>query len=182
MLDAAALASERLDGAQFVVALASRRSHEEAEAVIAARADAENLRPRLTVVRDEAREALASSDAAAVCSGTATLEAALASTPLVVVYKESALNWHTLGRLIEVEHYGLVNLVAASRVAPELMQDDFTGPSLARELLTLLEPETNARVRARLREVAARLGEGGASRRAADAVLRAVREWKGATR
>jgi lipid-A-disaccharide synthase len=182
MLDAAALVSERLDGAQFVVALASRRSQEEAEAVIAARADAGNLRPRLTVVRNEAREALASSDAAAVCSGTATLEAALASTPLVVVYKESALNWHTLGRLIEVEHYGLVNLVAGSRIAPELMQNYFTGPSLARELLALLEPETNARVRARLREVAARLGEGGASRRAADAVLRAVREWKRATR
>jgi lipid-A-disaccharide synthase len=178
MLDAAALVSEKLSDTQFVVALASRRSHEEAESLIAARADAGNLRPRVTVVRNEAREALASSDAAAVCSGTATLEAALASTPLVVVYKESALNWHTLGSLISVEHYGLVNLVAGSRVAPELMQDDFNGPTLAGELLALLEPETNARVRARLREVASRLGEGGASQRAADAVLRAVRGWK----
>jgi lipid-A-disaccharide synthase len=178
MLDAAALVAEKLPAAQFVVALASRRAPEEAESLIAARADAGNLRPRLTVVRNEAREALASSDAAAVCSGTATLEAALASTPLVVVYKESALNWHTLGRLIRVEHYGLVNLVAGSRVAPELMQDDFNGPTLARELLALLEPETNARVRERLREVASRLGEGGASLRAADAVLRAVRGWK----
>ena len=178
MLDAAALVSEKLPAAQFVVALASRRKHEEAEAVIAARADAGSLRPHLTVVRNEARETLASSDAAAVCSGTATLEAALASTPLVVVYKESALNWHTLGRLISVEHYGLVNLVAGSRVAPELMQDDFNGPTLARELLALLEPDRNARVRERLREVASRLGEGGASLRAAEVILRAVRSWK----
>ncbi|HST53025.1 MAG TPA: lipid-A-disaccharide synthase [Pyrinomonadaceae bacterium] len=181
MLDAAARVSEKLSGAQYVVALSSRRSREEAARLIGSRSDSENLSTRISVVRDEARETLAASDAAAVCSGTATLEAALASTPLVVVYKESALNWHTLGRLIRVEHYGLVNLVAGSRVAPELMQDDFDGASLARELLVLLEPANNARARTRLRDASARLGEGGASLRAADAVLRAVRRWKSKT-
>ena len=179
MLDAAALVSNQLPGAQFVVALASRRSPAEVEAVVTGRRDPGAATPRvLRVAHDEAREALAASDAAAVCSGTATLEAALVGTPLVVVYKVSAFNWHTLGRLIEVEHYGLVNLIAGERVAPELMQDDFTGESLARELLALLEPERNSRVRVRLREAAARLGEGGASLRAADAVLRAVRGWR----
>jgi lipid-A-disaccharide synthase len=178
MLDAAALVSARLPDAQFVVALASRRSPEEAERAVAVHAAARALAPRLRVAHDEAREALAASDAAAVCSGTATLEAALVATPLVVVYKESVLNWHTLGRLIKVEHYGLVNLIAGERVAPELMQDDFTGESLARELLALLEPARNARARTKLREAAARLGEGGASLRAADAVLNALRGWK----
>jgi len=176
MLDAAARLSREINDAQFVLALAARRSLEEAERVFEAHRD---LKPRARVVRGEAREALAASDAAAVCSGTATLEAALLGTPLAVVYKESALNWHTLGRLIEVEHYGLVNLVAGYRLAPELLQDDFTGDTLARELLTLLEPEKNREARARLREATARLGEGGASRRAAEAVLRAVRKWKG---
>ena len=52
------------------------------------------------------------------------------------------------------------------------------GERLARELSSLLEPERNAEVRARLRAAVARLGEGGASLRAADAVLRAVRAWK----
>jgi lipid-A-disaccharide synthase len=178
MLDAAALVSDKLPSAQFVVALASRRANVEVERLIASHASGARLAPRVRIVREEAREALASSDAAAVCSGTATLEAAVLNTPLVVVYKESALNWHTLGRLINVEHYGLVNLVAGERVAPELMQDDLTGASLARELLTLLDAEHNARTRARLREATARLGEGGASTRAADAVLRALREWK----
>ncbi|HEX7956460.1 MAG TPA: lipid-A-disaccharide synthase, partial [Pyrinomonadaceae bacterium] len=179
MLDAAALISRRDDpGVQFVVALASRREPAEAARAVESHAEGARLAPRLRVAHDEAREALAASDAAAVCSGTATLEAALVGTPLVVVYKESALNWHTLGRLIEVEHYGLVNLIAGERVAPELMQDDFTGETLARELLALLEPEENLRVRERLREAAARLGEGGASGRAADAVLGALRSWK----
>ena len=178
MLDAAAHVLDKLPSAQFVVALASRRTREEAERVIASHAAGARLAPRICVVQDEAREALAASDAAAVCSGTATLEAAVVGTPLVVVYKESALNWHTLGRLINVEHYGLVNLVAGERLAPELMQDDFTGASLARELTALLDPERNARVRSRLRETTARLGEGGASVRAADAVLRALRGWR----
>jgi lipid-A-disaccharide synthase len=178
MLDAVALVSQKIPGAQFVVALASRRSPDEARRIIAAHPEASTLAPLVRVAHDETREALAAADAAAVCSGTATLEAALLSTPLVAVYKESALNWHTLGRLITVEHYGLVNLVAGERIAPELMQDDFTGPSLARELLALLDPSNNERTRARLREATARLGEGGASQRAADAVLRALRDWK----
>jgi lipid-A-disaccharide synthase len=178
MLDAAALISQKLPAAQFVVALASRRSTEEGLRAVAAHPEGPRLAPRIRFAHEEAREALAAADAAAVCSGTATLEAALLNTPLVVVYKESALNWHTLGRLIEVEHYGLVNLIAGQRLAPELMQDDFTGEHLARELLSLLDAERNADVRARLRETTARLGEGGASLRAADAVLRAVRGWR----
>ena len=180
MLDAAALICRERPDAQFIVALASRRSHVEAERVIAAHAEAAALAPRVRVASDETREALAASDAAAVCSGTATLEAALTGTPLVVVYKESALNWHTLGRLIEVEHYGLVNLIAGRRVAPELLQRDFTGERLASELLALLNADRNAEARRRLREAAARLGEGGASLRAADAILRAARGWKSA--
>jgi len=179
MLDAAARISRRDDsGVQFVVALASRRSAEEVEPVAARRRGGVGMPHTLRVVEGETREALAASDAAAVCSGTATLEAALVGTPLVVVYKESAFNWHTLGRLIEVEHFGLVNLIAGERVAAELMQDDFTGESLERELLALLDPARNAHVRERLRETTARLGEGGASARAADAVLRALRRWR----
>jgi lipid-A-disaccharide synthase len=178
MLDAAALVSQSIPDAQFVLALATRRTREEAARTINAHPEAATLSPRIRVAHDEAREALASADAAAVCSGTATLEAALLGTPLVVVYKESALNWHTLGRLIEVEHYGLVNLVAGYRLAPELMQDDFNGDRLARELEALLEPAHNAQVRARLREATARLGAGGASHRAAEAVMAALRRWK----
>lgn len=172
MLAAAPLVLSESADAQFVVALASTRAREEAESLITSKAP--TLAGRVRVARDETREALAASDAAAVCSGTATLEAAIAGVPLVVVYKESFVNWNTLGRLISVEHYGLVNLVAGRRVAAELLQDDFTPESLARELLKLLDPEENARARTALRETVTRLGDGGASLRAADAVLRVV--------
>ena len=132
----------------------------------------------LRVVREETREALAASDAAAVCSGTATLEAALTATPMAVVYRESFINWHVLGSLISVEHYGLVNLVAGRRLAPELMQNDFTPAALARELRLLLDPARNADARAQLRQATARLGSDGASHRAAEAILNALREWE----
>jgi len=128
----------------------------------------------IKLVHKQTREALAAADAAAIASGTATLEAALLETPMVVVYKESAVNWHTLGRLITVSHYGLVNLVAGRELAKELMQHDLTGANLIHELLHLLEPAVNKQARKQLSEVAHKLGEAGGSERAADLILKAL--------
>jgi len=149
----------------------SRTSDEVREIARAQRTTPLPLPSCLHIASDSSREALAASDVAAVASGTATLEAALLGTPMVVVYKESSINWHTLGRLINTEHFGLVNLIAGEEVATELMQDDLHGESLANELLALLEPNRNASARERLHEVAAQLGEGGASERAAQRIL-----------
>src|SRR4029453_10688883 len=153
----------------------SRTSEEVRDIVRSQRATPEPLPSCLHIVSGQSREALAASDAAAIASGTATLEAALLGTPMVVVYKESWVNWNTLGRLIAVDHYGLVNLVAGERVAPKLMQDDLNGERLANELLLLLEEKQNEDIRSRLREVAIQLGEGGATQRAAECVLDALR-------
>ncbi len=164
MLEAAALISDRRPEVQFVVVVAPGRTSEEIRNIVRAqRAKPLPLPSCLHIVSDQSREALAAADVAAIASGTATLEAALLETPMVVVYKESTINWNTLGRLINVDHYGLVNLVAGERVATELMQDDFNGERLADELLLLLESGRNEAMRARLREVAEQLGEGGAS-------------------
>lgn len=126
----------------------------------------------IRIVQGQTREALAASDAAAIASGTATLEGALLETPMVVVYKESAVNWHTLGRLITVPHFGLVNLVAGTEIAKELMQNDLTGETLAQEIIQLLDPKRNRTARVELRRVSELLGEAGASERAADQVLK----------
>jgi lipid-A-disaccharide synthase len=179
MLDAAALISRARPETQFVIVLAPNRQPSEAAAHIAA-ANRNGLPPPtiLRLAQHETREALAAADAAAIASGTATLEAALINTPLVIVYKESAINWHTLGRLISAEHFGLINLIAGERIATELMQNDLNGERLAEELMALLDAERNRNTRSRLREATARLGKGGASQRAAEAVLRATSEWK----
>ena len=164
--------------AQCLVMVAPSRSREEANEIIARHMDASELNSSAKIIYGQTREALGASDAAAVASGTATLEAALLGTPMVIVYKESAINWHTLGRLITTEHFGLVNLIVGERLVTELMQSDLTGAKLASELLTLLEPDRNSFLRGKLHEVARRLGEPGASKRAAEKVLAALLEWK----
>jgi lipid-A-disaccharide synthase len=156
-------------GVQPVIVVAPSRTVEETRALLSLH-DLEVVK----LVQQQTREALAASDAAAVASGTATLEAALLETPMVVVYKESPINWHTLGRLITVPHFGLVNLVAGREIAKELMQGNLTGDNLASELLELLDPAMNRAMRENLREVARKLGEPGASERAADLILQST--------
>jgi lipid-A-disaccharide synthase len=175
MLDAARLMARERPETQFVVALAHNLPRAAAEGAAAAAAR-DNPALCLRLVQHETREALGAADAAAVASGTATLEAALIDTPFVIVYKESFMNWHTLGRLISAEHFGLINLIAGERLVTELMQNDLTGERLAEELKGLLERERNEEVRSRLKEAAARLGEGGASRRAAQEILNFLRQ------
>jgi lipid-A-disaccharide synthase len=178
MLDAANVISREQPETQFVIALAANRPRLEANAIIeATMQNSAQTMSNFYLTQHETREALAAADVAAVASGTATLEAALSETPFVIVYKESFINWHTLGRLISTEHFGLINLIAGERLVPELMQNDLTGERLAAELKTLLNRERNETVRARLKEATARLGEGGASSRAAKAILKALQEW-----
>lgn len=171
MLDAAVLISVARPDVQFVTVVAPSRSPKEVKEIINARSNPAPLPEIFRIVNHETREALAASDVAAVASGTVTLEAALLGTPMVIVYKESAINWHLLGRLITTDHYGLVNLIAGERIVTELMQDEMNGERLAAELMLLLDEQRNQTLRNRLHDVAHELGEGGASRRAAARIL-----------
>ena len=166
MIDAIEQLHEAHPEVQPVIVLAPSRTEAEAREIVSDRRSR-----HIKVVQHQTREALAASYAAAIASGTATLEAALLETPMVIVYKESQINWHTLGRLIKVSHYGLVNLVAGEEIATELMQKDLTGENLTAKLSELLDPETNQAMRERLHQVAHKLGEPGASSRAAQLVL-----------
>jgi len=67
-----------------------------------------------------------------------------------------------------------VNLVAGREIAKELMQTELTGERLADELLQLLDPKKNKEARAELRNVAHRLGQPGASERAAELILKSL--------
>jgi lipid-A-disaccharide synthase len=171
MLDAVdQLVRQRPDVQPLIVVAPSRRRNE-VTGILSARSQ----KPPLTIVEHETREALAAADAAAVASGTATLEAALLGTPMVIVYKESSINWHTLGRLITVDHYGLVNLIAGQRLVTELMQDELTGERLCEEIVGLLDPVQNQKMRSQLHEIKNQLGESEASERAARSILTFLR-------
>ena len=110
--------------------------------------------------------------AALVKSGTSTLQAALAGTPLVVTYRVHPLTFFLARRLVRVPHVGLVNLVAGERLAPELLQSEATADRLAGALLPLLA-ESSAERRAALAGLARvreRLAAAGDDRSAADRV------------
>jgi lipid-A-disaccharide synthase len=127
------------------------------------------------LVPQGAQDVLASCQAAMVASGTATVEAALLGAPMVVVYRLSRLT-HFLGRrFVKVPHVAMVNLIAGKRVVTELIQDDFTPESVAGEIRSLLEqPERREAMKRDLAEVRRRLGDPGASGRAADAVATVI--------
>src|SRR3569833_2664323 len=118
---------------------------------------------------------------ALACSGTVTTELALAGVPMVVGYRLGAATYAIAQRLIRTKYITLYNIAAQAFVAPELVQDQCTGPTLARELALRLD-DAELRSRQVLAQYAAldRMGRGGAdpSEAAADAVLKILSERK----
>lgn len=110
------------------------------------------------IVEGETWDAVAAADVALAASGTVTIETALLGTPMVVYYRVSWATWW-LGRpLVRVPFYSMVNLVAGSKIVPELIQSGMTAERLAAETLALLEePAARERMRRDLAEVALRL-------------------------
>jgi len=93
--------------------------------------------PDIKLVPD-ALPALYHSRAGIIASGTATVEAAMMSTPFVMVYRVSPLTY-TLGKpRIKVPYFAMVNLIAGERIVPELVQDDFTAERVVNELNQIL--------------------------------------------
>ncbi len=179
MLETASLMAEKDRNLQFVIALSSTRNEEEVEtAKYQTKNKGFTLPANLISVKNETHEVLSASDAAAVTSGTATLETAIIGTPLAIVYKTSSFNYKLMRPLIKVEHFGLVNLIAEKRLANEFIQDDFTPKTLESELFRLLEPEANKMMREELSTVVELLGQGGASKRAAIALLKLIENSK----
>ena len=126
---------------------------------------------QIRLVPNDTPRMLGAADVALVASGTATVETALAGTPLVVVYRVSPLTYLLGRRLLRIEHFAMVNLIAGRRVVTELEQAAFTPEAVAHEAGLLLDDrERAARMRQDLAEVRRKLGAPGASQRAARAV------------
>ncbi|MCL6565954.1 MAG: lipid-A-disaccharide synthase [Acidobacteriia bacterium] len=127
----------------------------------------------LRVVSGATYDALAAADLAIVSSGTATIEAALLGTPMIIVYRLSPLTALLARRLVRTPYFGMVNLIAGRRLVPEFFQQEFTPEAIAREALRLLDmPAEREEIRRGLAEVREQLGPGGAIERAAEIIVR----------
>jgi lipid-A-disaccharide synthase len=152
----------------FLVPLAPGISGEALEAL----APADGLPLTLLTGPGRAREVMAASDLLLISSGTATLEAALLQTPMIVIYRVAPLSYALFSRLVRIPHVALANIVGGERLVPERLQSAANPPALCREALELLQdPAKLAGMRDGLGRVRERLGPGGADRRAADAAL-----------
>lgn len=133
---AAARMRTRRPDLQFIAPMVSDALEQDFRATI-------SPHPQLEVrtVIGHTRECLAASDAALVASGTATLEAALAKTPLVVAYRIGRISrWLAvnIGGL-SLKRYALPNLIADRELAPEYMMAAATPAALSAAVLELLE-------------------------------------------
>jgi lipid-A-disaccharide synthase len=128
---------------------------------------------------EERFDAFAACDAAMTKSGTVTLELALAEVPMVVSYRVNPLTAFIVRRIgINVEHASLANLLVGHGFIPELIQDDCTPATLAREMEALFSSDEKREAqREGFRQVIEILGKAtpAPSTRAAEVVLDLVR-------
>jgi lipid-A-disaccharide synthase len=170
LASAARLVASRVQAAQFVVARAPHL--EDALFTPFTRSGAP-----LAVVEGRTDDVLNASDVVVTASGTATVQTALHERPMVIVYRLSPLTYR-LGRpFVRVNTFGMANLVAGRTVVPELIQDAFTPERVAEEAVRFLtDAKLAAETRAALHDVREKLGEPGASARAAAAILAVARQ------
>lgn len=128
----------------------------------------------LTLLFGHSHEALAAADVALVASGTATLEAVLFKTPMVITYRQSPLTWALMRRMLYLPYVGLPNILAGEPLVPEFLQGRAIPGRLAEALLALLHDAAVQRRQVdKFREIHVTLRQNTAQK-AADAVLRVL--------
>ncbi len=138
--------------------------------------------PNLTVQVGGLPEALRSATVALASTGTVTLECAWSGVPTVALYRTSALTYAIGRRIVTVKFLAMPNLLADAPVMPEFVQEAATPGALAEAVLGLLRhPDRLSENRRQLQEISRKLGPPGASRRAAQAILRLVAGGAGVT-
>jgi len=162
MLQTAKILREKVAKIQFVLPLADTLDPAFVSSIIG------DHGVDVKVIAGEIYDVVAASDMAIVASGTATLEAALLETPMLIIYKMSPLSY-LLGRLfIHVANIGLVNIIAGKTIVPEFIQNDATPERLAQALLDILTDERRMdAIRKELSKIKNKLGQPGAAQRAA---------------
>ena len=160
-----------LPEALFVVPLATPATRDRFEAALQA-FGAKHLRVR--ILFGHARDALAASDLALVCSGTATLEAALLRCPMIITYRISALSAWIYRKMRYLPWVGLPNILLGRLLVPELLQDDATPDNLANAIIDLWRsPARRAEMAREFAAIHQKLRQDSAAR-AADAVLACI--------
>ncbi len=172
MLDAARRIRGVMPGTHFLLSPAPAVNRELVKRLLI------NPLPDVRELAGRTYEVMAAADLLLVASGTATLEAALIGTPMVVCYQVSRFSELVARSLIRTQWVSLVNIVAGRTVVPELLQDAATGGRLAEEAVDLLKrPDQREAQRRAFVELKTTLGTPGVGERAAQRILE-VAGWR----
>lgn len=166
MLSAAEKIKKAKGGVKFILAESSNINKSSYEGHLMGHEDLD-----ITSLRDDTLRALRVCDFALVTSGTATLEAAIAEAPMIIVYKASLLSFILYKIFANVTFLGLANIIAGKEIVPELLQANLTTDNLSKCALEIINsPSKMNDMKVNLRKVKEALGEKGAAKRAAEAV------------
>lgn len=133
----------------------------------------------IPVVYNQTYDLVVNAKAAIVTSGTATLEVALLNTPLVLVYNANAVSYFIAKNLVNIDFIGLPNLIMEKEMIKELIQNDFTTEKLANELALLLGDENHRNAFfSNQKQLQAKVGKEGASKRAAKHMINEINQYK----
>jgi lipid-A-disaccharide synthase len=130
--------------------------------------------PNLRVIQGKTYEILKQSKAALVKSGTSTLETALLNVPQVVCYEGSPVSYAIAKRVINVKYISLVNLIANKPLVEELIQEKLTQENLKVALQNILLTKNAKKMQQEYADLRVLLGGGGASERAAEAIIKHI--------
>lgn len=178
LVEAAATLTRQSPSISFVVPLADHFPSDQAGRLMRKSLEAAARKglpcPNIALARQATQEAICHADAAAVCSGSATLEAMIAGTPMVIVYRGSKMmKLEYKLRRMNIRHMGMPNILADADVVPELRQDDVNGPAVADLLSQLLQDSPLRRSQLEtFASLTAQLQPAGAIPATADALLK----------
>ncbi len=125
----------------------------------------------IPVLYGETYPLLLHAKASALCSGTASLEAAIIGTPQVVCYRANAITAAIVRILIKVKYVSLTNLIFNQPVVKELLQNDCSVDNISRELERILSEKEQGRIKKRYEKLRKMLGEAHASKNIAKAMI-----------
>lgn len=168
MLAAARLIRQNIPTAEFLISTAASLEKGTIAAMLARMPNAGGYK----TVPGDVDTIFRQSDLVVAASGTVTLQAAIAGTPVVIVYKISPVSYRLGRALIRVDSISLVNLIAGRKVVPELIQNEASGENISATVTRLLgDPKRLTAMRAELKQVKQALGAPGASAKVARIAL-----------
>ncbi len=171
ILESGRLIRKQLPNVQFIMPVAPSLDYQEIEDEVS-----RSLLP-VKLVAGENYDVMNVADLLITASGTATLEAALLETPMVVIYKLSRFSYLAGRLLVKTDYMSLANIIAGKGLVPELLQNQVTPENIASHALKFLgDPELMATTRKELALVKTRLGEPGAAVKTARIAMELINE------